>query len=341
MESSRPVLNQDKVGEKSVSEEPRIAENAASPAKRAGGSEMADDPPRPLSLIPLISAAFSKNNKHLQHKRLEAKQFPIVLGRTNLSQWWYQSCDCQHYYCRLHCRPVAQNIGSLSKVMIQIDTKGTARIVGKNPHLVTIITAERGNNNGSNNNSDDKDNHSVIKDDSKQIGKTVGAREKTNAEIKDDHQQPIVLRAGDILSIGRRDREPWMRFQIVETAADANGTSSAKTNANNVPATTSSIELTNGNNEIERKPASVTASKQTQSAHNLNHAKTKTQQGAIVNSSSSVQQKSTHHDAQLPEWITTTAPTNTATGKRAGCLLLPITISGQKILNNSNNTKQW
>lgn len=53
--------------------------------------------------------------------------------------------------------------------MIQIDSVGTAHVVGKNPHLVTL-TPEREDN---------------------------------------------VLKVNDILSIGRRDREPWMRLQVV------------------------------------------------------------------------------------------------------------------------------
>jgi hypothetical protein len=118
--------------------------------------------PGTLGLVPLRPPS----NKT---KRLEVKQLPVVLGRTNLAQWWYQSCDCQHYYCRFHCRPVAQNIGSLSKVMIQIDSTGMVHLVGKNPHLVTI-TPER---------------------------------------------EDQILQLNDILSIGRRDREPWMRFQVV------------------------------------------------------------------------------------------------------------------------------
>jgi hypothetical protein len=113
-----------------------------------------------LALVPLHPACKKQN--------LESKQLPIVLGRTNLASWWWKSCPCQHY-CRLHCRPVAQNIRSLSKVMIQLDTAGRVHIAGKNPHLVTI-TPER-------------------------------------------NDQP--LQVNDILSIGRRDREPWMRFQVV------------------------------------------------------------------------------------------------------------------------------
>lgn len=114
-----------------------------------------------FSLIPLHPA--SKRTK------LVAKQFPIVMGRTNLAAWWWRSCPCQHY-CRLHCRPVAQNIRSLSKVMIQVDTAGRVHVVGKNSHLITI-TPDRGDN---------------------------------------------ILQLNDVISIGRRDREPWMRFQVVQ-----------------------------------------------------------------------------------------------------------------------------
>ncbi|KAG7367311.1 hypothetical protein IV203_029982 [Nitzschia inconspicua] len=127
-----------------------------------------NDPSRPSSTLSQL--ALVPLRPPTKKKDLEIKQLPIVLGRTNLAQWWYQSCDCQHYYCRLHCRPVAQNIGSLSKVMIQIDTTGKVFVVGKNPHLVTI-TPERNDS---------------------------------------------MLQVNDILSIGRRDREPWMRFQVVK-----------------------------------------------------------------------------------------------------------------------------
>jgi hypothetical protein len=120
-----------------------------------------DDSCPQLAVVPLHPAC--KNQK------LEAKQLPIVLGRTNLASWWWKSCPCQHY-CRLHCRPVAQNIRSLSKVMIQIDTAGRIHMCGKNPHLVTIIP-----------------------------------------ERNDRY-----LQVNDIISIGRRDREPWMRLQVVE-----------------------------------------------------------------------------------------------------------------------------
>ena len=115
-----------------------------------------------LAVIPLHPAC-------KKQQKLEAKQLPIVLGRTNLASWWWKSCPCQHY-CRLHCRPVAQNIRSLSKVMIQLDTQGQIHLCGKNPHLVTIIP-----------------------------------------ERNDQH-----LQVNDIISIGRRDREPWIRLQVVE-----------------------------------------------------------------------------------------------------------------------------
>ena len=46
-------------------------------------------PPPNLALIPLRPAS--------KKKQVEFKQLPIVLGRTNLSQWWYQSCDCYGY----------------------------------------------------------------------------------------------------------------------------------------------------------------------------------------------------------------------------------------------------
>jgi hypothetical protein len=120
-----------------------------------------------LALIPLHPAC--------KKQKGEAKKLPIVLGRTNLAAWWWKSCPCQHY-CRLHCRPVAQNIRSLSKVMIQIDTAGKVHLVGKNPHLITV-TPEREDN---------------------------------------------LLLVNDILSIGRRDREPWMRFQVVRKPSNEN-----------------------------------------------------------------------------------------------------------------------
>ncbi|KAL3925045.1 MAG: hypothetical protein SGILL_000667 [Bacillariaceae sp.] len=157
-ESSQAENGNNNSNNKNISkkEEVTIHNHSHAPYKSSSVSQR-------LALVPLRPAS--------KKKTLEVKQLPIVLGRTNLAQWWYQSCDCQHYYCRLHCRPVAQNIGSLSKVMIQIDSTGKVFVVGKNPHLVTI-TPER----------------------------------------KDQ-----ILRVNDILSIGRRDREPWMRFQVVMT----------------------------------------------------------------------------------------------------------------------------
>lgn len=136
--------------------------NGNEPVEKDEGSSSTSSAPNEehpqLSLIPL----------HPASKKLHAKQLPIVLGRTDLAAWWWKACPCQHY-CRLHCRPVAQNIRSLSKVMIQIDTAARVHIVGKNPHLITI-TPDR----------DDK-----------------------------------ILRENDVISIGRRDREPWMRFQVI------------------------------------------------------------------------------------------------------------------------------
>jgi len=142
-----------------------------------------------LALVPLHPAA--------KRQKLDAKQLPIVLGRTNLAAWWWKSCPCLHY-CRLHCRPVAQNIRSLSKVMIQIDTAGRVHTVGKNPHLIAV-TPEREDN---------------------------------------------ILQVNDIINIGRRDREPWMRFQVVQKpsgtahlTASAPGTT-ARTHAVPEPAET-------------------------------------------------------------------------------------------------------
>ena len=123
------------------------------------------------------------------------KPLPLVLGRTNLANWWWKSCPCQHY-CRLHCRPVAQNIKSLSKVMIQLDTKGRVRVAGKNPHLVTVVSPTG-------------------------VATTLN---NTDAYFDGAHDgemnencvdTPVVLNVNDIISIGRRDREPWMRFQVI------------------------------------------------------------------------------------------------------------------------------
>ncbi|KAL3910359.1 MAG: hypothetical protein SGILL_007722 [Bacillariaceae sp.] len=264
---------------------------------------------RCLALIPLRPAS--------KKKTLEVKQLPIVLGRTNLAQWWYQSCDCQHYYCRLHCRPVAQNIGSLSKVMIQIDTTGKVFVVGKNPHLVTI-TPER----------------------------------------KDQ-----ILRVNDILSIGRRDREPWMRFQVVKTGT--NSTVAPSPSIKNSSSRNRNTNSASGEEPAKKKQkvlftagtaqaASATRSKDVQrsssnmssgisGADNKNGGKTgqqpqrqpsspqkhpqqqvaapsparksaPTQQAPAVqgnnptntNKASGKAANEQPHDAQLPEWITTT-----------------------------------
>ena len=137
---------------------------------------------QPLALMPLHPACKNKDDRLLERKPL-----PLVLGRTNLASWWWSSCPCQHY-CRLHCRPVAQNIRSLSKVMIQLDSAGVVHMCGKNPHLVTI-TPERQMS-------------GIL---------TTTADEQAAAANK----EPEALQLGDIISFGRKDREPWMRFQVV------------------------------------------------------------------------------------------------------------------------------
>lgn len=252
-----------------------------------------------LALIPLRSAAISKTVKQPQQP-LEAKQFPIVLGRTNLSQWWYESCDCQQYYCRLHCRPVAKNIGSLSKVMIQIDTQGTAHIVGKNPHLVTI-TSSKGETNSATNNTSEKTDAS-------------NGPETNSNTIEDQHhhqvQKPVVLGVGDILSIGRRDREPWMRFQVVNAAnlipplysnKKSNG-STIKKNLQKKAIETLEKAASQGHQEQQKSLAQAEANP---SANEK--AKDLPPQS---------QQKNSHHDAQLPEWITTTTTSNSNSANR-------------------------
>jgi hypothetical protein len=130
-------------------------------------NNIAPAPFAPFALIPLHPASNVKQKQPAL--QLESKQIPVVLGRTNLAKWWWKSCPCQNY-CRLYCRPVAQNIRSLSKVMIQLDTFGKLHIVGKNPHLITL----------------------------------------TPPRLPNER-----LQVQDIVSIGRRDREPWMRFQVV------------------------------------------------------------------------------------------------------------------------------
>ncbi|CAJ1952392.1 unnamed protein product [Cylindrotheca closterium] len=121
-----------------------------------------------LALVPLHPGSVNK-------KEPVVKSFPLVLGRTNLANWWWNSCPCEKY-CRLHCKPVAQNIRSLSKVMLMVDSKAKMNAVGKNPHLITVIP------------------------------------ERTDC----------VLKQNDIVSIGRRDREPWMRFQVVPATGASN-----------------------------------------------------------------------------------------------------------------------
>ena len=128
------------------------------------------------------------------------KPLPLVLGRTNLANWWWKSCPCQHY-CRLHCRPVAQNIKSLSKVMIQLDSKGRVRVAGKNPHLVTIVSPSGVATTLTSTDTNTVDAAAALDNDTSQDGNKVSS--------------PIVLNMNDVISIGRRDREPWMRFQVI------------------------------------------------------------------------------------------------------------------------------
>ena len=247
--------------------------------------------PMKLALIPLRSAAISKPVKQPQQP-LEAKQFPIVLGRTNLSQWWYESCDCQQYYCRLHCRPVAKNIGSLSKVMIQIDTQGNAHIVGKNPHLVTI-TSSKGDTNKTTNNASEKADIPVVPE---------------NATEDQNHQlpKPIVLGVGDILIIGRRDREPWMRFQVVDAANLPTSPNAKKNNG-----TVAKKNPQQKSIETARKSAiQAQQEEQPQSQTNPNRDEKAKDPPPLS------QQKNSHHDAQLPEWITTTTTSNSNTTNR-------------------------
>ena len=284
MESSR---QDGELGEKTIAQTltPQTSESKDNAAKT---KETTATIPLKLALIPVRSAAVSKQIQSHQ-KPLEAKQFPIVLGRTNLSQWWYESCDCQQYYCRLHCRPVAKNIGSLSKVMIQIDTRGNAHIVGKNPHLVTIISPSAvaaSKNNNSNSNSEKKEDEATSKP------------KTNNTEDQQQDQKPVDLRPGDLLNIGRRDSEPWMRFQVVDAA-------------NHPPVAKNLQTKTSERNSRELKsevPTNQTQQQQGQrtTATDQREAKAQSQQ----------KHSNSHHDAQLPEWITTTTTTNSASGKR-------------------------
>mmetsp|Transcript_13699 Transcript_13699/g.15241 ORF Transcript_13699/g.15241 Transcript_13699/m.15241 type:complete len:606 (+) Transcript_13699:183-2000(+) len=289
-------------------------------------------PYRTLALIPLLSTALLKNSKKLQP--LEAKHFPIVLGRTNLSQWWYQSCNCQQYYCHLHCRPVAQNIGSLSKIMIQIDTKGTAHIVGKNPHLVTILSPVCSNSSGSgsgsgNGNSNGNGNGNDISNSKK---KTTDSNLDEKEENKDVPQQ-IILRLRDILSIGRRDREPWMRFQVVENTAagastnttatataTANNKNNDKNNNYNADVDNKCPKTNSVNGEVGIKQEMDLLTRPLSPTQNERQATIQTQTrqtvGASTNANTNTkpvatQQRNDHRDVQLPEWITTTTTKNT------------------------------
>lgn len=284
---------------------------------------------RSLALVPLRSALL-KNNKHQQQQQpLEAKQFPIVLGRTNLSQWWYQSCDCQQYYCRLHCRPVAQNIGSLSKVMVQIDTKGTAHIVGKNPHLVNILSQERSNSKNANSNGNENSTTNTNTNSNNAI-------EGNNFQEGDeDVNRQIVLHPHDIISIGRRDREPWMRFQVVENAVATSNTTlktgnneNRNSNSNCVTKNKCSKPEIDVHVESEIKPEIPAPSSRslppTQNEQHTNADMQKLAPQAVASApvaannntaTAASQQRSHNRDLELPEWITTTT-NKSNTGKR-------------------------
>lgn len=120
-----------------------------------------------LALIPLHPSNTRKNDCKDPPK---AKDIPLTLGRTDLANWWWNSCGCQEY-CRLFCRPVAQNVKGLSKVMVMIDSEAKIHVVGRNPQLITIIPE------------------------------------------RDDN----ILQINDVINIGRRDREPWMRLQVIKS----------------------------------------------------------------------------------------------------------------------------
>lgn len=78
--------------------------------------------------------------------------------------------------------------------MIQIGSVGDVHIVGKNPHLVTIISPGE-----------------------KAAMTTTTTTTSTTPNRTPADEPPPVLREHDILSIGRRDREPWMRFLVVRS----------------------------------------------------------------------------------------------------------------------------
>ena len=125
-----------------------------------------------LALIPLHPSSTRKNDCKDPPK---AKDIPLTLGRTDLADWWWNSCGCQEY-CRFYCRPVAQNVKGLSKVMVMIDSEAKIHVVGRNPQLITIIPE------------------------------------------RDDN----ILQVNDVINIGRRDREPWMRLQVIKSRTLSN-----------------------------------------------------------------------------------------------------------------------
>jgi hypothetical protein len=115
-----------------------------------------------------------------------------------------------------------------------------------------------------------------------------------------------------------------MRFQVVDITGATNALNSANTNAINSATKKENTQIDDGTaretvgaGEVAQKEASLEAPMQTQPAHIAIHEKTKPQSGAVANTTSSTQQRNAHHDAQLPEWITTTTTMNTTTGKRS------------------------
>jgi hypothetical protein len=221
--------------------------------------------------------------------------------------------------------------------MIQIDSMGKVFVVGKNPHLVTIIP-----------------------------------------ERKDQ-----ILRINDILSIGRRDREPWMRFQVVKSTSNSivapslsvknsssrnrnsasaasgeepakkkqkglfsRGTAAAAAASSNMDGQRSSSNMSSGisrndnkdqgNTEQQLQQASPQKSLQQQpdpsSAPKCSEKQpTQHAQMPLVRSNNQVNKadvsKSTNaqqHDSQLPEWITTThARRNKATRSTSSLSMAP------------------
>jgi len=238
--------------------------------------------------------------------------------------------------------------------MIQIDTAGKVYVVGKNPHLVTI-TPER----------------------------------------KDQ-----ILQVNDILSIGRRDREPWMRFQVVKytnnnsangsvaqastasagKVANRNGSSSAAASSNVAPkydmrsppnkkqkittkkqANLSSKEDSSGNNKsnVDRSSSNLSSGlsrsneaqkpkavarpsaqpspqiqKQPQQQRQQQAHQQRGQQQRKQPQNAGNMESNSHHDGQLPEWITTT------TGKRSRGNKSPSSLSAAQGTNSKQQQHQ-